>query len=246
MSRSKYAAFHPGKIGDALYSLPLLRYIYGVTGEKIDFYTSDYCAPMRSLFEYQPCIGGFNIAPEYKIERMDMGCQPWYASISGYEQVFQLGFQSVPDRAIHQFIAAQQGITLALGVRYDLPVYADWCTKSNYICIAPRGQTTFQPLFDELADRTSAIIIGGAGDYTGHGQDYTGLDLCKTAYILSRSRGFVGLMSAMLVLANGFDIPRIAPHDNHSWDMRHVIYSEYNHYPVNPSADDVMMLLKDK
>src|SRR5215203_1438962 len=105
---TRIAACHPGKIGDALYTLPTLRYIYGVTGSKIDFYTSEYCEPMRSLLEYQPYINSFNIAPNYKVERMDMGCQPWYMPIEGYDQVFQLGFQTVPDRAIHQFIAKEQ------------------------------------------------------------------------------------------------------------------------------------------
>lgn len=244
--RARYAASMPGRLGDCIYVLPFLRYVYGVTGEKIDFYTSDYCKPLRMLFEYQPCINSFNILDKYVIERHDMGTQPWHMPIpEGYEQVFQLGFQSVPDRAIHQFIAAQQGIGLALGVRYEVPIFADWATAKDYICIAPRGQTSFQSLFDELADRTNAVIIGGTGDYTGHGRDYTGLDLLKTAFILSRSSGFVGLMSSQLVLANGFDIPRIAPHDGKSWDMRHVIYSAYNHYPVNPSVDDVVALLKD-
>ncbi len=250
MSKARYAAFHPGKIGDALYALPLIRYIYGVTGEPLDFYTSDYCEPMRALFEYQPCINSFNIAPGYRIERMDMGCQPPFAILDGYEQVFQLGFRSVPDRAIHQFIAAQEGITIALGVRYEHPKRGPSLPKQRHICIAPRGETSYTALFNDVADilqkqNIQPLIIGGVGDYTGHGIDYTGRNLLETTTILSRAIGFIGLMSSQLVLANGFDIPRIAPHDGRSWDMRHVIYSEFNHYPVNPTADDIMVLLKD-
>jgi hypothetical protein len=243
MGKSKFAACHPGKIGDALYTLPLLRYIYGITGDKIDFYTSDYCAPMRSLFEYQPCINSFNIASDYKVERMDMGCQPWYMPIEEYEQVFQLGFQSVPDRAIHQFIAKEQGITTGLGIRYEHPEVPKWNIIGDYVCIAPRGETSYSTLFNEVADKTLAVIIGGEGDYTGHGIDMTGISLLQTCSLLSRAKGFVGLMSAMLVLANGFDIPRIAPHDNRSWDMRHVVYTPYNHYPINPTAEEVLQLL---
>lgn len=252
MTKARYAAFHPGKIGDALYALPFIRFIYGQIGEKLDFFTSDYCEPMRSLFEYQHCINSFNIAPGYKIERMDMGCQPPFADIKGYEHVFQLGFQRVPDRAIHQFIAKEQGVDIGLGIRYDYPEMS-YTLKSalektvgldEYICIAPRGNTSFGNLFDTVAQRMPAVIIGGAGDYRGYGVDLTQLDFLETTTVLSRARGFIGLMSSQLVLANGFDYPRIAPWDGSSWDMRHVCYTEYNHYPVNPSTDDILKLLK--
>lgn len=243
MTKARYAVFHPGKIGDALYSLPFTRFIYGCTGERLDFYTSDYCAPMKELVEYQPYISSFNIAPNYRIERMDMGCQPHSAQIDGYDHVWQLGFRRVPDRAIHQFIAHEQGVDAPLGVRYDCPTLSP--IAGDYICIAPRGETTYGALFDELAQELPTVIIGGAGDYRGYGYDMTGADLLTTSSILKQSRGFVGLMSSQLVLANGFDIPRIAPHDGKSWDMRHVIRTKFNEYPINPRAEDILNILKD-
>jgi hypothetical protein len=67
--------------------------------------------------------------------------------------------------------------------------------------------------------------------------------MLSTLSILSGAKGFVGLMSSQLVLANGFPYPRIAPHDGRSWDMRHVINTEYNHYPINPSVEQILSLL---
>lgn len=235
----------PGKMGDALYALPTARLLYGIFGEKIDFYTSDYCRPMEKLVMYQDYINNFIIPEDYKIERMDMGVQPWKMPILEqiYTHVFQLGFQAVPDRSIHQYIAHKIGIDTPLAIRYEYPKSSITGLPKEYICIAPRGNTTFVDTFNTLADSRESVIIGGTGDYTGHGIDMTGLDMLDTLYILSKAKGFVGLMSAMLVLANGFDIPRIAIHDGIHWDMRHVVYTEYNHYPINPTLAGLEAIL---
>jgi len=236
------AVTHPGKMGDTLYALPLARLLYGINGEKIDFYTSEYCRPLKELIEYQTYINECIIPADYTIERMDMGCQPWQMPVQeGYTQVYHAGFRSVPDRAIHQFIAMQAGYNVPLGISYDYPY--GYTFTSDYICIAPRGETSFKQLFNDLADSTNAVIIGGEGDYTGHGMDFTGLSMLETVSLLSKAKGFVGLMSSQLVLANGFPYPKIAPHDGKSWDMRHVIYTEYNHYPINPTLADLKALL---
>jgi len=46
-----------------------------------------------------------------------------------------------------------------------------------------------------------------------------------------------------LALANGFEIPKVAVHDGRSWDMRHIISSSTNHYPINPTAEQVLEIL---
>lgn len=248
--KAKYAATHPGKMGDALYALPFIRYIYGLTGERIDFYTSAYCEPMRSLFEYQPCISSFNIAQNYEVQRMDMGCQPWYMPVEGYEHVFQLGFQSVPDRAIHQFIAKEQGATVDLGIRYDCPELENVPpTGTKYVCVAPRHPSSYDTLFYDICIKLRAldigvVQIGGKGDFFGIGYDMTGLDLLNTCSFLSKSIGFVGLMSSQLVLANGFDIPRIGVNGYQS-DMRHAVMTALNYYPPEGStAQDILDILE--
>jgi len=250
----RIACTMPGKIGDALYALPTIRQIAKETATKIDFYTSDYCLPMRRLVEYQRYINAFYESPGYKIERMDMGCQPYTMPVHpGYDVIYHLGFRTVPDQAIHQFIYKQTfGHDYPLPIEYDYPKINPPLTKP-YICIAPRGNTSFNDLFSDIATKCisngiAVAVIGGNGDnqlaYKERFVDFTGKDMLDTLSVLSHAHGFVGLMSAMLVLANGFDFPRIAVHDNIHWDMRHIIYTARNYYPVNPTANEVLSLLE--
>jgi hypothetical protein len=238
------AVTHPGKMGDTLFALPLARLLYGITGEKIDFYTSDYCAPLKNLIQFQSYVNEVFVGyGDYKIERMDMGCQPWKMPVKdGYSQVYHAGFRGIPDRSIHNFIASQAGFEGNLGISYDVPESSH--TGEDYIVIAPRGETSYKQLFIDVANaHGNALIIGGKGDYIGAGYDLTGLDMLETLTFLAHAKGFLGLMSSQLVLANGFNYPKIAPHDGRSWDMRHIVNSSSNFYPINPTVSQVMELL---
>ncbi len=237
------AVTHPGKMGDALYALPLARLLYGMHGEKIDFYTSEYCRPLKSLIQYQSYINECIIPADYVIERMDMGCQPWLMPVKdGYSKVYHCGFRGIPDRAIHHYIASQYDYNGPLGISYEYPETTH--TGEDYIIIAPRGETSYKQLFIDVANaHGNALIVGGKGDYIGAGYDMTGYSMLETLTFLAHAKAFVGLMSSQLVLANGFPIPRIAPHDGKSWDMRHVVQSPYNYYPINPTLADIEAIL---
>jgi len=241
----KIACSHPGKIGDAVYALPSIRKACEIDNAKADFYTSDYCRPLRKLFEYQSCINNFYIPDSYHIERMDMGVQPYNLPIdmSAYDKIYQMGFRWVPDRAIPDFISLSVGIPLPVVVEYEYPEFET--LNEPYLVIAPRGETSYKDLFNKVIQNSpiKCVVTGGFGDYTGFGIDLTGLDLLDTATWIAKSIGFVGLMSSQLALANGFDIPKIAPHDGIHWDMRHVIYSDTNFYPVNPSVMEILRIL---
>jgi hypothetical protein len=243
LSTRIHAAAHPGKMGDALYCLPLLRYLYGQNGWLFDFYTSEYCAPLQSLFEYQPYINRFIVNGDYRVENFGCGAQPWQVGITGdYPQVYQLGFRRIPDSALHQFIAKEIGVTIPLGISYECPE-SPFPRDDDYICIAPRGNSSYNEILDKLAQEKQAIVIGGKGDYRGYGIDQTGANMLETASILSGAKGFVGLMSSQLALANGFDIPRIALGGHHS-DMRHAIRTHLNHYPGdNVTVESILKLL---
>jgi hypothetical protein len=241
----KIACSHPGKIGDAIYSLPAIRKACEMEKARADFYTSDYCRPMKRLFEYQSFIDGFYIPDSYHIERMDMGVQPYNLPIdnSRYDRVYQMGFRWVPDRAIPDFISLSVGIPLPVDIEYDYPEFET--LDKPYIVVAPRGETSFKELFNNVIEMSpvSVIVLGGFGDYTGKGIDKTGLDLLETTTWIAKSIGFVGLMSSQLALANGFNIPKIAPHNGINWDMRHVVYGETNYYPVNPRPQEILNIL---
>lgn len=250
---SKIAVAHPGKHGDALYTLPVIRALCAKHDCKADFYTSSYCEPLRDLFMAQTdCINGFYVAPNYVIERMDCGVQPPYIPVDAslYDAVYQLGFHEVPNAALPEYMARQVGVR-PFPIRYELPQpleYPPNFPQGPYLTLALRASDDYTRLFQRLIDHASmpCVIVGGNGDagQLKGGYDATGLPYLLTALIIALSKGFVGLMSSQLVLANGFDIPKVVPHDGHSWDMRHVVRGRFNHYPIKPSADEVLELLK--
>lgn len=259
-----FATSHPGKHGDALYALPAIRALAQKYNVKCDFYTSSYCEPLRDLFMAQECINNFYVAPNYEIQRMDMGVQPWYVPIDAncYGAIHHLGFQNVPDIDIPGYIAREAGVT-AGPIHYDvpsgMPFWDDFLERVNlkkYYVLAPRGMTDYLEVFRQVVrwSQIPAVIVGSESDVdyfrnqeTGRGIENALLEpvsYLETAYIMSRSQGFVGLMSSQLVLANGFNIPKVVPHDGKSWDMRHVVRNEYIEYPILPTANEILELLE--
>lgn len=244
---AELAFSHPGKIGDSLFSLPTVRHVCQTKQKTCDFYTSDYCKALIRLLEYQSYIDNVYIPPNYRMTRADMGIQPWLMPIdkSFYETVYQLGFRSVPDRPLHKFIAKSVGIDPRLlpEIGYEYPDIK--VLDEPYIVVSARGQTTFIKLFAEVIKRCpiAVVQIGAKGEFIGDSVDITGLDMLETTTWIAKSKGFVGLMSSQLVLANGFPINRVAVHDGIHWDMRHVVRSSFNHYPINPTADKILELL---
>lgn len=250
---AKIAIEMPGKIGDFLYTLPLARYLSNAKNTKVDLWTSNYCRPTIELLEYQSCINKVIIPDDYIPERFDMGVQPPIQVPYGmYETVYSCTFRSIPNTRLDHFMALSVGIEphLLPPVYYEIPEYDEFAEElegiGDYYVLGTRGVTSYDDTFREfvgLSDKL-VLIIGSKGEYNGYGLDFTGLNLLDTCSVLSKSKGYVGLMSSMLVLANGFNIPRVSPHDNVSWDLRHVIYSNNNYYPILPTAKDILSILE--
>jgi len=243
------AVSHPGKIGDALWALPATKYLCDVNNCKADFYTSNYCLAMKELVEAQPYINKMIVPPEYVVLRTDIGCQPWLMPIpAGYSNIYHLGFKSVPNKCIGAFIAEQVGLSPTIGYKVayscdvSLPKEID---GKDYISLAPRGVTSFLDLFKSFCDVCPLLVVevGAKGEYIGKGFDATGLNMLEMAAIISKSKGFVGLMSAPLVVANGFPIHKVIVHNGINWDMRHVMYSDIHHYLVNPQPSEMITAL---
>ena len=114
--------------------------------------------------------------------------------------------------------------------------------STQYLCLAARGETSYRPLFQEIMrqSRFRIVQIGTAGDMIEGDSIHRCEDLAETATIIAGSSGFIGLMSSQLVIANAFPIVKVAPHDGVHWDMSHVVRSSWNHYPVNPTAQQVL------
>ena len=240
----RFACAHPGKMGDALYSLPAIRELCKRHGSSADFYTSSYCAPLRRLFEAQECIDRFVVAEDYVLQDFACGARPWQVPVPpGYDAVYQMGFEDAPTVSLPDYIAKRARVKTRLPIRYDFELPAPEI-DGPYIVSAPRGHSVHSPMFRALADHCpiKVVEIGAAGDGTGSpgAIDKTGLDMLEVLPWLAGARGFVGLHSAMLVLANGFPIVKVAVGGG---DRRHALHSPYNQYADNPGAAEVFKRL---
>lgn len=249
MPNNLLAFSHPGKMGDALYTLPTIKALCERENKKADFYTSDYCRPMRRLFEHQPYINKFIVPENYAIENFGCGGQPWQMPIpDGYDGVYQLGFRTTPNKSIPEFIAESAGLAFTdinpITYTHQNLKFFDF----PYIVIATRGRTTYDDTFRDIMDHSPIKIVqtGSHIDFLYHPNciDMTGVDLLETLSLIAGSVGFVGIGSGPLVLANGFpNIPKVCMHDNISWCMPHFVFSPSNFYPVLPSYAEVLSII---
>lgn len=239
---AKIACTHPGKIGDALYALPAIRWLCERHGCQADFYTSEYCRPMEPLMRQQSCISDFIVPPGYTPQRYDCGVQPWQMPVpDGYDMVYHLGFRMTPERRLADWISETVGGPKGLPVHYELPPCDTGLTRP-YVVVAPRGQSDYSETFRQICAKCSidVVQIGGRGEaISGYGIDRTGEDFVTTASIIKGAVAFFGLMSSQLVLANGFQLPKIVPH-NHQWDMRHVEWTPGNIYLAGPTSGEML------
>lgn len=238
----KIACTHPGKIGDALYALPAIRWLCEKHDCQADFYTSEYCRPLEPLMRQQSCIADFIVPSDYSPENCSCGVQPFQMPVpSGYDMVYHLGFRSTPERRLVDWMSETVGGPKGLPVRYEIdPIETG--LDQPYVVIAPRGQTTYLDSFTDLARicPLDVVQIGGPGEaMPGYGIDRTGADFVTTANIIKGASAFFGLMSSQLALANGFRLPKVVPHSN-QWDMRHLEWTPGNVYLVDPTAEQML------
>ena len=244
----KYAFAHPGKIGDALYSLPTIKYLCDRDNATADFYTSEYCNPVISLFEYQSYIDKVIIPSGYKMQRMDCGVQPWSMPIPEgvYDATFQLGFRIAPSKALHLWIGESAGLPSVPYPEYQYPNITFF--NEPYIVISTKYPTGYNKAFEAFINVCPILTVqvGSPTEFLeSKSANFTHLNMLETVSLLSKTKGFLGLPFSQLVLANGFpDIPKVAMHNSATWDMRHVIQRPNNYYPMNPNTDEILKLLK--
>jgi len=252
------ACSHPGKMGDALYALPAVAELCRIHDAKCDFFTSDYCLPLKDLIEAQPYIRQMIVPAAYEVKAMDCGCQPWEMPIDprGYAGVFQMGFRGVPGGFIAEHIAESVGLPRAIGqrVEYKVPPHDLGFGPQGYIVLAPRGETSYAALLREFALRSPlpTVEIGApgqavipSGNHNARHFDMTCPSMLRMASIIAGAKAYIGLMSGPLVIANGFPVVKLVPHNGRSWDMSHVMYSPQHHYLVEPTVEELLKLIPD-
>ena len=231
----KICCTHPGKLGDCLYALPVIRAIAAQYGVKVDFCTSEYCTPLKRLFEYQHYISKFYVSPNYVMEHSHRGAQPWRVPVDSttYDVVYHLGFRMYPNKPLHLFMGELVGVAVKDEIEYEYP---DIETSADpYYILAPGSRKEFWEELGKMANKLPypVFVIGRPEEYFGVGTDKTGLDFLETTTWVGKSCGYIGTPSSQLVLANGFDIPKIVLYNETVCDMRHALIREnirYIHY----------------
>lgn len=256
MRQSRIAVTHPGKMGDALYTLPTIRYLWSL-GNTIDFFTSEYCRPIKDFMEFQQPVDRAFVVENYQIQHTRLGVQPWRMPVStnGYDLVMHLGFRKEPTTRLDWFIAEQAGIDKEKlpPIQYDYP----WDTDSYimpdqpYIIVAPdgRGSGRYRELLEEINEICPVLTVA-VGAAWGPEQvammvdvDMMGRSFLDTAAWMANSIGFVGMLSSMLVLANGFDIPKVCLLPRKNPKLHHCVQSKNNSYMFMPTAQEVLRSL---
>lgn len=253
---SKFAVAHPGKLGDIILSFPVIKYLSEVRyKDKCDFYTSKYCEPLRTLFEYQDCINSFNVIEDYIPQNDNCGFQPWEMEVprKEYAAVYQLGYPCHPGRELTEFMAERVGI--------DLTGPNSFVHNDSFECPDPKedgrewiavavGRQTYTFNYLKSALRLSEypiVFIGAAGEVinletqANEIWDMTGTDFLKTATILKGSKFFIGALSSQAALACSLNVPIektiILPDvydDNHlkKWSSIKYVKHDYDFNPV--------------
>lgn len=273
MPMSKMAVSQGGKLGDFLYACPSAKWLWAnLRTEPIDIYTSYYCAPLKRLMEYQTWVNELIVPDGFVVRDFGCGCQPWQMAEfmkPGYDYIHELGFRFFPDRPLPEFVLHQLGIDIVdmvmagtfeyptlIKAPVDMAIYEPdkYTPDEPYVIVAPRGDLTMGPNGNSMKDifydfarlcPVKIVQIGARGEaWPWEGSiDMTGLDWLETLSWLSEARGFYGIISSQGALAHNFDIPKVFPHNDGGWDMRHVVRGPSSFYEVMPTGARVLELM---
>lgn len=168
------AASHPGKNGDALYSLGAVKYLAEIYGP-VDFYISRYYSSIRRLINFQKhYIHECLIADDYGYvfgTPHGWGAQPPIdeKDIRGkkYDQFFSFGYRNFPDRPLPDFALSEHGI-INPGTSMLDTFRGPWLPKAEYevcreqpdkhilnepyVVVAPRGDLTTDKVGRSMKD----------------------------------------------------------------------------------------------
>lgn len=243
------ACCHPGKIGDALYALPTIRELARIHNCKVDFYTSEVCYPIKEFMEIQEPINECIIPSNYVVGSTDQqGVQPWYMDQvpeNKYEKVYQLGFKDFPDCSLPEFIANSIGLDKKIGqnIYYDFIKTTDEYEKEKYVVIAPGRRPIFYDAFDKLIEyiKMPVYVVGNRAEYTGVGINCTSMTFNDMTSLISGCHLYIGTFSSPLVIANGFDVPKLISQSTPA-DYIHTVQKPKSHYIFEPSFEQLKHL----
>lgn len=240
--------------GDTLFSIPCARELARRRGQKCDFWLAyGHSRNCGDLIQCQDFVRHVVYDHDHPLE------SPWFSNAAGpgwgYAEVYHMGFRSGFDCPIPEYYSRLFGLP-QLPIRYDLPPGYEGrpLPEGPFVALASKGKgtTDYWRLFANFALRCPypVVEVGYPGESLQVGPcgvlDYTSEGFVEMAWVISKCKWFVGLMSSPLVVASGWDCVKVAPHSGIHWNMNHVIRTDKHHYPVVgwPVNDDPSPLLE--
>lgn len=202
----------PGKYGDILWSLPTVREISKLVGEKVDFCCMEQYKSLYPLLRAQPYINDVFELPEWIFWHSNYGDQPWnpqppaQARIDAkYAKHFHLGYRSHPGKTFGNVeMQLMDFIAMQAGVRISDPLH--------FLYAAPLVLGPPHTIAYGFNDQYATLKASFLDAFREHMRGYNLIDVTKLPWLdaalaIERSQCFVGCRSASWVLANGLDKP---------------------------------------
>lgn len=144
----------PGKLGDLLYTLPIIKEYHKLTGHDISILTSEYCRPAIPLLISQPYIKNALIDDSYVCLSNMCGMQPpELRELKGYDKIFQLGFRrdiiGSPLSYLHIVNSFEATMKIRYGINLnhwdhdDKYIHVEDATTQNYIVFNNYGHAFY-------------------------------------------------------------------------------------------------------
>lgn len=218
---SRLLATFSGKYGDILWSLPTVRALWQLHGEKLDFACMPGYRSLLPLIQAQPYVAEAFVLEDWQCLHSNHGDQPWHPPMyieQKYERFWHLGYRGHPgmngnpNHSLMDYIADQQGMKFVEPPVPFLTSYGD----EEKVAIPLTSIHGAVP----SADNPSPYLTMGFNDQYVDLKaafrnrllellpemtiiDVTQMTWLGAATIIKNSFGFVGCRSSLAVVAHG-------------------------------------------
>lgn len=177
-------------MGDCLYSLPAVRKLCQKHGCKADFYTSKWCKGLVPLLKRQSYIARVIIPDGYEgFSRIGINPVDMPIPKESYEAVYQLGFRSMPDTFLADYICRSCGLD-------KQPLLIDYDRVDiigNYLTLDGKASKMHPKIVSRVLSRMDSLKVVDVGTPT--------IPADRVPGIIDGSLGFLGVPSFPLAVA---------------------------------------------
>lgn len=232
---NKILVTHPGKLGDLVYSLGVIRALSQKHQQKVSLLTSPFCQPIKKLLLSQDYIEHVEIDLSYVPAHEHRGFQPHLLTIpKGFSTIYELGYREQDTYDLNRSHLKGYGFYALkefYGIELDdlaepsisLPFRSD---SQNYFIFQGFGETLDMVYGQEKVNnimihwaavlkstKIKVLALTGPREvqrYRTLGfETIVASDLLESTQILSQAKGVIASQSVIAAIANEMQIPRL-------------------------------------